>query len=120
MAKLNIAHITAADMALRYLLVNQLQELKQAGFEVAGISSPGEHVPYLVAQGIRHIPVTMQRRFSPFADLATLLRLYRVFRREQFTIVHTHFAKPGLLGQLAARMSGVAIGVDTGHGSYFH
>ncbi len=117
---MNIAHITTIDMALRYLLLNQLDSIQQAGYSVAGISSPGPDVPAVVAAGIRHIPITMRRSFSPLADLQALLRLYRALRREQFTIVHTHNPKPGLIGQLAARMAGVPIVINTLHGFYFH
>ncbi len=62
----------------------------------------------------------MTRNFTPVADLMALKNLYEVMRREQFTIVHTHTPKPGLLGQLAARMAGVPIIVNTLHGFYFH
>jgi glycosyltransferase involved in cell wall biosynthesis len=117
---MKVAHITTIDLALRYLLLNQLCSIKQAGYEVAGVSSSGAVVAAVEAAGIRHIPVTMLRRMSPLADLTSLLRLYRVMRREQFTIVHTHNPKPGLLGQLAARMARVPIVINTLHGFYFH
>jgi glycosyltransferase involved in cell wall biosynthesis len=115
-----VAHITTIDLSLRYLLLNQLRSLQAAGYEVTGISTPGPDVPALNAAGIRHIPVAMTRNFTPSTDLASLLRLVRVMRRERFTIVHTHNPKPGLLGQLAARMAGVPIVVNTLHGFYFH
>lgn len=41
-------------------------------------------------------------------------------RRTNFTIVHTHTAKPDLYGTLAARLAGVPIVVTTLHGFYFH
>jgi glycosyltransferase involved in cell wall biosynthesis len=117
---MKIVHITTIDMALRYLLFNQLRSIQQAGYEVAGISSPGPNVAALETAGLRHIPLAMTRSMSPLDDLAALLRLYRVMRRERFTIVHTHNPKPGLLGQLAARMAGVPIVINTLHGFYFH
>ena len=115
-----IAHITTVDISLRYLLLNQLLSIRQAGYQVVGISSPGPEVPVIEAAGFRHIPVPITRNFTPLADLISLFRLYRVMRRERFDIVHTHNPKPGLLGQLAARMAGVPIVVNTLHGFYFH
>ena len=115
-----VAHITTIDLSLRYLLLNQLKSIEQADYEVVGISTPGPDVPALTAAGIRHIPVKMTRNFTPLADLTALGQLVRVLRAERPTIVHTHNPKPGLIGQLAARMAGVPIVINTLHGFYFH
>jgi glycosyltransferase involved in cell wall biosynthesis len=120
MRQTRIAHVTTVDVSLRYLLLNQLQSLQQSGYQVTGISSPGPEVAVLRTAGIRHIAVPMARTPSPVADLVSLWRLYRLMRRERFTIVHTHTPKAGLLGQLAARLAGVPIVVNTLHGFYFH
>jgi glycosyltransferase involved in cell wall biosynthesis len=117
---IKIAHIATIDISLHYLLLNQLLSIQEVGYEVVGISSPGPGVPIIEAAGIRHIPVPMTRNITPLADLISLFRLYRVMRRERPDIVHTHNPKPGLLGQLAARMAGVPIVVNTLHGFYFH
>jgi glycosyltransferase involved in cell wall biosynthesis len=118
--QMKLVHITTVDMSLRLLLFNQLQSLKAADYEVTGISADGPDVPIVEAAGIHHIAVPMTRRFSPLADLLALWRLYWVMRRERFTIVHTHTPKPGLLGQVAAKLAGVPIIVNTIHGFYFH
>ncbi len=117
---LKIAHITTVDLSLRYLLLNQMKSLCDEGYNVTGISNPGPHVVAIERAGIRHLPVTMTRNFTPLADLESLWNLYRVIRREKFAIVHTHTPKAGLLGQLAARMAGVPVVVNTLHGFYFH
>jgi glycosyltransferase involved in cell wall biosynthesis len=118
--KIKIAHITTIDLSLRYLLLNQLQSIAAEGYEVVGLSTSGPDVEALEAADIRHIAVPMTRNFTPLADLVSLWRLYRVMRREQFTIVHTHNPKPGLLGQLAARLARAPVVVNTLHGFYFH
>lgn len=117
---MKIAHISTIDMALSLLLLNQLKSLQHTGYEVVGISAPGPYLPSLEAAGIRHIPIPMKRQFTPLADLLVLKQLCQVMRREQFTIIHTHTPKAGLLGQLAARIVGVPIIVNTLHGFYFH
>lgn len=120
MTKIKVAHVTTVAMSLRGLLLNQLLHLKAVGYEVFGISSPGSAVAQMTAAGIPHIAVPISRNVTPFADLASLWRLCRFMRRERFDIVHTHTPKAGLLGQLAARMAGVPVVVNTVHGFYFH
>lgn len=120
MKPIRIAHVTTIDFALRHLLLNQLLSLKEAGFDVTGISSPGPDVEFLQDHGIRHIPVPMTRNITPARDLVSLYHLYSVLKKEKFDLVHTHNPKPGLLGQLAARMAGIPFVVNTVHGFYFH
>jgi glycosyltransferase involved in cell wall biosynthesis len=115
-----VAHVTTVDLSLRYLLLDQLQRIQAEGYEVFGISADGPDVSVLQASGIPHFAVPMTRRFTPVADLRALWSLIRVMRRERFDVVHTHTPKAGLLGQLAARLSGVPVVVNTLHGFYFH
>ena len=120
MSQIRVAHVATIDMSLRYLLLNQLRSIQQGGYDVVGISSPGPNVPAIEESGICHIAVPMTRNFTPLADFVSLWNLCRVMRRERFNIVHTHNPKPGLLGQLAARLAGVPVVVNTLHGFYFH
>jgi glycosyltransferase involved in cell wall biosynthesis len=94
--------------------------LQQRGYDVMGISTYDAAVTDLEAAGIRHAAVPMTRSISPLADLVALGRLYRLLRRERVTVVHTHTPKAGLLGQLAARLAGVPVVINTIHGFYFH
>lgn len=58
---------------------------------------------YLLAPGAdaRYIE-TLRRPLSPLDDLRTLVRLFREFRSLRPAIVHTHMAKAGMLGRVAA------------------
>ncbi len=116
---MRVAHIATLDISLRYLLKNQLLSLMDAGYDVTGISGPGEHVESLVSAGIEHIAVPMTRQVTPLHDLASLFELWRVMRRERFDVVHAHTPKPALFGQLAARLAGVPVIVNTLHGLTF-
>jgi glycosyltransferase involved in cell wall biosynthesis len=115
-----VAHVTTADVSLRYLLLDQLLAIRERGYDVTGVSSPGPEAGFLESRGIRHAPIAMTRRLTPFADLRSLAGLYRLMRRRRFTIVHAHNPKPGLLAQVAARLAGVPVVVNTVHGFYFH
>jgi len=69
----------------------------------------------LRSRGIRVEIVPMRRRPAPLADAVALFRLWRLFRRERFDIVHAHGSKGGLLGRLAARLAGVRRVYHTPH-----
>ncbi|HEX7284381.1 MAG TPA: glycosyltransferase [Vicinamibacterales bacterium] len=60
---------------------------------------------YLIAPGSRAVYVEMLRRpLSPLNDLRALGRLYREMQTARPLIVHTHMAKAGLIGRLAASL----------------
>lgn len=56
------------------------------------------------------------REIRPLADLVTLWQLYGLIRECRPAIVHTHTAKAGVLGRIAARLAGVPVIVHTYHG----
>ena len=60
------------------------------------------------------------REISPQSDSLTLIRLIHLMRQFQPDIVHTHTAKAGFVGRLAARIVGVPVIVHTFHGHVFH
>jgi glycosyltransferase involved in cell wall biosynthesis len=78
---------------------------------VAGTIPPGERsmeyvadelgVPYL------HLPV-LQRELAPGSDAAAIRTLRRVIRERHATVLHTHTAKAGATGRLAALSVGRA------------
>ncbi|MCX5677937.1 MAG: glycosyltransferase family 4 protein [Candidatus Omnitrophica bacterium] len=61
----------------------------------------------------------MGREISLKNDLKTFLKLYSIMRSEKPDIVHTHTAKAGALGRLAAIFAGVPIKIHTFHGHVF-
>lgn len=56
------------------------------------------------------------REIRPFADLRALVGLVRLARRFRPHVVHTHTAKAGVLGRVAARIARVPVVVHTYHG----
>jgi len=89
---------------------------------VAGTIARGEESMAAVAEG-RGVRIEsledLSREISPLRDARAILRLARLIRRERPTILHTHTAKAGAVGRIAALLAGDArppIVVHTFHG----
>jgi glycosyltransferase involved in cell wall biosynthesis len=68
-------------------------------------------------EGVRYQTLPgLGREIRPVRDVGALLRLRRLIRAFRPHIVHTHTAKAGVLGRLAARWCGVPVVVHTFHG----
>jgi glycosyltransferase involved in cell wall biosynthesis/ribosomal protein S18 acetylase RimI-like enzyme len=114
-----LVHVTTTDISLALLLGPQLRAFADAGFEVIGMSAPGEFSAELERAGIRHVPLhNATRSFAPGPDARALFELRSRFRELRPDIVHTHNPKPGIYGRLAARAAGVPAVVNTVHGLY--
>lgn len=57
----------------------------------------------------------LQREAHPLNDLLAFWEIYRLCRRERFTIVHTHISKAGVLGRLAAWLARTPVILHTVH-----
>jgi glycosyltransferase involved in cell wall biosynthesis len=89
---------------------------------VAGTVGSGEESMAFVAEkrGVQIETLDdLHREIAPFRDVRTILRLSRLIRRERPMILHTHTAKAGAVGRIAALLAGDArppVIVHTFHG----
>ncbi len=63
---------------------------------------------------------TLRRSIDPWRDTASYFALQRALREFRPDVVHTHSAKGGFLGRLAASSLGVPVIVHSVHGAPFH
>jgi glycosyltransferase involved in cell wall biosynthesis len=90
------------------VLSERLRMLRDAGFQVSLISSPGELLTTTAErEGVRFFAVPMRRAIAPIADVVSLLRLWRLLHRLKPEMVEFSTPKAGLLGTVAATMCGV-------------
>jgi glycosyltransferase involved in cell wall biosynthesis len=96
--------------------------LEQRGYRtrlVVGKETPreGNMLSLAAAKGVQcEAMAGLGREIQPVADLRAFFGLVRLIRDFRPAIVHTHTAKAGLLGRLAARLAGVPVVVHTFHG----
>ena len=119
---LKVVHIVNVDIGIKIHLRNQILYLKQQGYDVSAVCSPGLLIMHdgLTEDGIPVKLIKITSAITPFQDVRAVVQLVRHFRCRRFDIVHTHSLKPGLLGRFAARLARVPLVVHTLHGFFFY
>lgn len=84
-----------------------LRQLREQGYDLLVITGPGGDLARLGQTGVRTRPIAMSREISPISDARGLLRWLVVLKRERPALVVTATPKASLLGQVAARLTGV-------------
>lgn len=104
----------------------QVAQHLQTMHEVLLITGGGEKDEFEAAYLTAHLPQVRQERINGFSgslqpihDFKAYLKIRKTLRRFKPHIVHTHTAKAGLLGRLAAAAEKVPVIVHTYHGLMF-
>lgn len=105
------------------LLNTGLDKEKFASYLVTGTVSKGEYDATHIAKelGVKPVVIPELKRNIMFRDdIIAFIKLFNIIRRIKPDIVHTHTAKAGTLGRLAAIINRVPIRLHTFHGHVFH
>ena len=62
----------------------------------------------------------LDNRIHPIKDLLSIWEIYKGIKRNKIDIVHTHSAKAGFVGRVAARLAKVSVIIHTVHGWSFN
>lgn len=108
--------VAASPLTIHFFMKPHVRELAKS-FDVSLVFN-AESDTYVLPLGLpaRQISVGIKRKMSPFSDAVTLCQLINVLRREKFDIVVSAVPKAGLLGMLAAKLTGVACRVHVFQG----
>ena len=104
------------------LLTAKFHSLDYESLLVCGEVEPGEgDMSYYAEQhGVQPVVLPeLGRSLHPLRDIITLYKVYKLIREFQPDVIHTHTAKAGFVGRVAARLAGVPVIVHTFHGHVF-
>lgn len=117
---LKICQLCAVDFTLKHFLLPLIDGMGREGWQVYALCSDGEHIPVLRKRGYSIITTPISRNLNLFSHLASVCRLYSIFRRERFDVLHVHTPIAALVGRIAGRLAGIPLIIYTAHGFYFH
>ena len=115
-----ILQLCAIDVSVDSLLKPLIDALSAQGFEVHSACSDTGRMQVLRDQGyiLKEIPIA--RKIDPISNMKSLLRLYRLLKKERYDIIHVHTPIAALIGRVAAKLARVPHIIYTAHGFYFH
>jgi glycosyltransferase involved in cell wall biosynthesis len=117
-----IARLNIGGPAIQAVLLTR--ELADAGHRtsllIGNVPESEGSMEYLADEmGVSPVRIPgLSRAVSPFEDLRAWWEIYRWLRRERPDVLHTHTAKAGAIGRLAAIAAGIPC-VHTYHGNVF-
>jgi glycosyltransferase involved in cell wall biosynthesis len=111
-----ITRLNVGGPARQALMLSK--SLEQWGFRSDLVfGSEGAKEGSFQASNVRHFHVpSLKRSIDPASDLRAAVELGRLIRSRAPHVVHTHLAKAGALGRLAAKRARVPVTVHTFHG----
>lgn len=118
-----IARLNIGGPAIHVTLLNHhLQAPRFQSLLAAGKIESGEGDMAYLAEEMNvkvHTLEFLARSINPAGDLRSLFELYKLMKQFKPDVVHTHTAKAGFLGRVAAWLARVPVRVHTFHGHVF-
>ena len=119
-----IARLNVGGPAIHVVLLSA--RLRAQGYETILVkgteaAAEGDMLDFAGELGVRPVVLPqLGREIRWWDDVVAFWKLLGLIRRERPDIVHTHTAKAGVLGRVAAWLAGVPLVVHTFHGHVFH
>lgn len=111
-----ILRITTVQESLESLLKGQLKFFKNQGYNLSMASAITAHdrIEALEEQeDCKHYHLPLTRKITPIKDFIAIWKTYKLIRKLNPTIVHTHTPKAGMVGMIAAWFARVPIRLHT-------
>jgi len=117
--KPKLIRTSTVAMSLDLLLKGQLAFLNEY-FNVIAVSGEDYHLLQVIErEKVTTVSISIKREISPVQDLISLVKLYKLFKKEKPLIVHSITPKAGLLSMVAAYFARVPVRIHTFTGLVF-
>ncbi|MBC7523094.1 MAG: glycosyltransferase family 4 protein [Flavobacterium sp.] len=114
-----IIRTATVALSLDVLLKGQLYFLNQK-YEIIAVSGNDKSLKEVhIREKVRTVDLPFQRQISPLKDFISLLKLYRLLKKEKPSLIHSITPKAGLLSMIAGYFAKVPVRMHTFTGLIF-
>ena len=117
---MKVCQLCAVDFTLKFFLLPLIDGMTKEGWQVEAVCSDGPYIKNLVQEGYKIKNIDIPRNLNLILIFSAIYKLYRLFKKEKYDIVHVHTPLASIIARIAAKLSGVKLIIYTAHGFYFH
>lgn len=104
-----VCFVTTVSLTIRAFVLPTLDFLaRNTDWQITVICDDDPALTAILPQGVRYIPVSMKRGISP-AGVGAMLKMRKIFRKEQFDLVQYSTPNASLYASMAAKMAKVPV-----------
>lgn len=118
--RLKICQVTAVDFTVEHFLAPLIEALQVAGHDVSICCADTGFSEQLRQGSAAYFDVPFDRSMNPIRHFHAFRQISRIFKSEEFDLVHVHTPIASVVARLAAARTRVPVVVYTAHGFYFH
>ncbi|MCX7795441.1 MAG: glycosyltransferase family 4 protein [bacterium] len=119
---MNLLFVANVSRDLYNFRMGLMRTLKEKGFEIICIAPKDNFSEKFLEEGFKYISVEDLKREekSPFKNLLLVWELYKIYKKENPTLVFHYTIKPNIFGNIAVKLARVkSFSIITGLGSFF-
>jgi len=120
MAENRVLFIATVDVHIYAFHIPFMKLLRNMGYEVEVAASNVGFTERIEKEGFKVYNLPFSRNPLSISNLKALVRLYRIMKKNNYIMVHTHTPVASFLGRIAAKIVGVPHIVYSVHGFHFH
>lgn len=117
--------ITRFEPGGTYSILTQLFSFLSKKYDITLIAGPSLQIKEEIEEFARDNNIKiiwvkeLTRNINPLKDLFAFIKLYFIFKKGNFDIVHTHTSKAGITGRCAAKLAKARYVIHSTHGHVF-
>jgi len=115
-----VLFLSTVDLHIYYFHIPFMKLLRNMGYEVEVAASNVGFTERIEKEGFKVYNLPFSRNSLSISNLKALVRLYRIMKKNNYIMVHTHTPVASFLGRIAAKIAGVPHIVYSVHGFHFH
>lgn len=106
-----ICYVTTIGSTIKAFFLETLQALNEQGYEVTVICNYDIELKNILPQGVRYIPIKMNRGIDIVGSIRAIKSFYRIFRQEKFDLIQYSTPNASFYAAVAAFFAHIHIRV---------